>query len=233
MSCGKGAAISTSDGEEESPLVISMLADSHIHRAISNVLTEAYRRVDVPVTFRISPGYRPLVDANNGMVDGDVARIEGTEKEYQNLLPVPVSLVSMRARPYTISSRVNVRHWDDLSGLNVGVIRGARYAQLKNYPFHIVRFQKAEKMFENLIRDRLHIVVLNETSAQAIIKRHYPTQGILEAGEVLHESGMFHFLHKQHSAIIPRLSKALASMKKSGELERLYKECYMQNYDRV
>src|SRR5690606_21180759 len=57
------------------------------------LLQEAYRITGHELRPQIVPSQRALFMAENGLVDGDLFRIEGIEAEHPNLVPVPYPLL--------------------------------------------------------------------------------------------------------------------------------------------
>ena len=83
--------------------------------------------------------------SNNGVTDGEMLRVVGIEKNYPNLVPVPV--------PYLVAENVffvsedwskDVREWDDLIpiakdkseiGLRIGLKKAEQQLNSRNIPY--------------------------------------------------------------------------------------------------
>ncbi|MCC2618275.1 hypothetical protein LJ739_18605 [Aestuariibacter halophilus] len=78
-----------------SSLTLSYVNHPAITGRFIPLIREAYRRLDIDVTFVEQPSARNLMFADKGIVDGDVAYSDLLFKEYTSLIPVGPSLTDV------------------------------------------------------------------------------------------------------------------------------------------
>lgn len=72
------------------------LVSSSVHKGFLDTLAvELFRRIDIELEVVIVPAKRALVNANKGIDDGNLLRIEGLDRSYSNLLRVSETIFSL------------------------------------------------------------------------------------------------------------------------------------------
>ncbi len=66
------------------------------------VMKEAFRRIDIQVEFQSYPVERSLQIANYGKTHGELSRIKGIDKNYENLIQIPVPNNFVHLFPITL-----------------------------------------------------------------------------------------------------------------------------------
>ena len=93
------------------------------------VLREAYRRLGRTLVVHQLPGERSLVYANEGKMDGELYRKLGLDRDYPNLIIVPVPLLTFELVIFTRGTSFVVNGWDSLRPYTMGFVRGNKIAQ--------------------------------------------------------------------------------------------------------
>ena len=89
------------------------------------VLAEALRRVGYKVETVQMPAERALINANLGLDDGDLLRIDGLEKKYPNLIKVPEKIMDMDVMLFTKNKRdFKVMGWSSVTTESIAIITG-------------------------------------------------------------------------------------------------------------
>ncbi len=78
------------------------------------VMTHAFNEIDMEVVFKSLPAERSIQYANNNMTQGVLTRIEGIEKEYENLIRIPVPNNSIDIYPIALKSNIYIQSIEDL-----------------------------------------------------------------------------------------------------------------------
>ena len=82
---------------------------------------EAFRRIGREVTLVRLPSERALLNANDGVDDGNYARVEGLEAEYKNLVRVPEPVTRFEFVAFSRGPRPAGGAWADLAPYHVGM----------------------------------------------------------------------------------------------------------------
>lgn len=182
---------------------------------IDIIAGEAFRRAGVTLQLIKLPAERGLLNANAGIEDGDLTRIAGLEKIYPNLVRVPEKLVDWEFVAY--SKNPNIRaDWQKIRQHVVGHITGWKiYEKKLKGAAHIIAAAEATQLFQLLARNRIEIALYARWMGQAYIQQ-LGLQDIYQLKPSLASREMFIYLHKQHTALVPKIARALRAIKQEG-----------------
>lgn len=191
-----------------------------------HILEEIYKRADIPLDFVTLPTQRSLVQSSQGIVDGELVRIEKVGDLYPTLARVPTSYGFFESRAFSraqdIQTAVQENGWNALRDYRVGIVRGMKFAEeidIKNWE-NVVSVTDTHQLFEMLERDRIDIALSTKISGLVIIKENaLKSIHLLEPAIRRHD--LFHYLHEKNKKYIPILDEVIRAMKESGELEEL------------
>lgn len=209
-------------------LEISGIEGQPTHIMAAQVLEAAYKQIGCTLNVHFIPGVRSLAWANSGKTDGDIARISGTEKAYPNLVQVPTPVITFRAAAFTINGGKPIKTWEDLRGLRIGIVRGIRYAQIATQGMSPIMANDIDHLFSLLVEGRISYAVSALTTSIIKISGDFKGSGIHQAGAVLYDAPLYHFLNEKHAILIDPLNAALQEMESSGETERILEKARMK-----
>ncbi|MBU1042151.1 MAG: transporter substrate-binding domain-containing protein [Proteobacteria bacterium] len=185
------------------------------------IVTEAFRRIGVPVRLVILSSERALQSANQGVDDGNYVRIAGLERQYPNLIMVPEPMSSFPFTAFTRRPGLKAGTWADLRDRQVASVIG--WKLVENSLQDIVKLKLVrdeEALFALLDKDRAEVIVSGLHTGREIIRRNGYT-GMRALLPPLADPPMYIYLNKRHAALVPRLAEALRAMKREGVIERL------------
>ncbi|WP_229506609.1 ABC transporter substrate-binding protein [Massilia sp. BJB1822] len=186
------------------------------------VLREAYRRMGMNLDVVRLPAERALVSANDGMMDGELYRKIGIERDYPNLMIVPVPLLTYEIVIFTLGTSFVVNGWESLRPFTIGFIRGIKIVEQNTQGMHIEPVATMMQALQKMTMGRTDVVVGNRVSGLAMAKT-LKLADIRVLQPPLATFPVFHYLHKKHEALIPKLSAVLQQMQKDKVIERIQK----------
>jgi polar amino acid transport system substrate-binding protein len=192
---------------------------------LDRVLREAFSRIGHDVRFLPLPAERALLDANSGIADGVVARVQGIEALYPNLLRVPSATIA--SRDFVAFSREGVgpiRNWDDLVPFNVVYVRGWKIVE-QNVPQakSVLAVDGTRRAFRLLSRGRADVVI-NARLDGSLVARQERIGNLMIHEPPLTSLSLYPYLHVDHYAIVPDLAAALDAMKADGSFARIHRD---------
>jgi polar amino acid transport system substrate-binding protein len=186
------------------------------------VLEQAYKRLNIKMNIVYFPAARTLWLANNGTVDGEVARLAGVEKTYSNLLRVnvPVAIISMSV--YT-KARTNftVQGWQSLTPYRIAYLRGIKVIENKLQGLSAEGVTSHEQALMMLEHDRVDVVIADANQAFMILPT-YPDIKMLTPP--VYSFPVYHYLNKKHADLVPKLEAVLQQMTDDKTIERITSE---------
>ncbi len=193
------------------------------------VLTEAFKRIGVPVRIIRLPSERALINANEGIDDGDFARIEGMNKIYSNLIRVPESITKFEFVAFTKRLNFRINGWDSLKPYNVGIVTGwkileANLAGAKS----VIKVKNSNILFNLLNTEKVDIIVYDRMQGKALLNElKYADIRIMKPPLAVKD--MYLYMHKKNKELVPLLTDAIRGMKRDGSYGKIAGEALRVN----
>ena len=197
---------------------------------MDEVAKEAFRRIGYQLKTIRLPAERGLVNADRGIVDGEMSRVKGLDALYKNLLRVPEKIMDWEFVGFSKSSIQLPNGWSDLSSRTVSHINGWKIFE-KNVPdtAEITKTSNAEGLFNLLRRNRSELVLYERWGGHQLLKEMNMSD-VERCKQTLATKEMFIYLNKKHELLVPRLAKALGAMKQDGSYQKMFNK-YLSPYD--
>ena len=182
------------------------------------ILEEAYASIGIEIEVIRYPGLRSLKTANEGGVDGELSRVKAFEHDYPNLIPVPVPVNHLRGTAFSKNGGIELRGWGSLKDYTIGITRGMKFAERGADGMTIVRANSHEQLFQLLDKGRVDVAINPFVNGVVIIKK-LKLEGIHALEPPLVYIDLYHFLHKRHVALVPRITDTIRKMEASGRID--------------
>ena len=186
------------------------------------IYTEAFRRMGYGFKLISQPGERALIDANQGTVDGEAARIMNIDREkYPNLARVPHPIVTMQDGAYAIDDSIIINGWESLDGkpYRVGLYRGIKSIeqQLQGHvdPKQIVTLGDVEQGLKMLLAKRIDMVIVGTQIEDSVFMKSGAYNEVKCVG-IVETKVLYPWLYKRHQRLVQPLADTLRSMKSEG-----------------
>jgi polar amino acid transport system substrate-binding protein len=189
---------------------------------MSRIYTEAFRRMGYGFRLISQPGERAMIDADQGVVDGEAGRISNIDrKKYPNLIRVPYPITTMKDGAYSTDHSIKINGWESLAGkpYKVGLLKGIKSVEQKLLLYvdkaNIVTLSDPEQCMKMLKAGRIDIFIggsqiENATFMQSGIYKQIRRVGIVET------KTLYPWLHKRHENLVKPLAETLKTMKSEG-----------------
>ncbi|MFA6138932.1 MAG: transporter substrate-binding domain-containing protein [Sulfurimonas sp.] len=190
---------------------------------VESIVTEGFKRANIPMKYQTLPTERSLINANIGIDDGEAGRIWDIDKLYPNLVRIPVSIHSI---DIVILSRKNlhIKTPSDLKLYNVGLIRGVKIAESiaqKAEPLSIVEATDYLTLIKMLTNHRIDVIITSKIALLTMLGET-KEQGLYMTAKPLASLPLYSYLNKKHQALVPQLEKAYKSMVDDGTIEKVH-----------
>lgn len=187
------------------------------------LVKEVFSRLNINANVIRLPSGRSIINANQGIDDGVIARTKGIDKKFPNLIRVPESVLNFKFVAYSLDSKINVQNWDSFKPYSVGIIRGWRiYEKNVVHTKKLTSVTNAEQLFKLLLNKRSDLILF-EYYRGTWWNKHLNANAHL-IGSPIAEKEMFIYMHKKHAKLVPEITKILATLKKDGTYDRIKNE---------
>jgi hypothetical protein len=204
------SVFSTSDKDEslKPKIHIATVTNTEIIAPFQKLMLKAYSQNGYRVAFHPTPAGRSLTATNKGEFDAELIRISVIEEAAPNLIRVPVVLTKGELKLYClISVRCDKSILDDSSQV-IGVLRGfnltSKYMEKRNAS--VYSLPSTDSLGKIIEKNRLEYIltVQNKKLGNAALLDEAKYQSI-----TLSTFNAYHYLHKKHKDLIPKLTETL------------------------
>jgi polar amino acid transport system substrate-binding protein len=184
------------------------------------IIKEATRRLGRDVRIVHAPSERCLVNANNGIDDGNFARVEGIDALYPNLVMVPEAIASFEFAVFSKRELI-VSDWNSLKPYKTGIVTGWKILEknLGHMPL-LTRATDQESLFDMLEKNHIDVAVFDLIEGNEILKRRQSST-IRPRKPLLAKRDMYIYLNKRHAPLAGQLATILKDMKRDGTIQRI------------
>lgn len=205
-------------------LVFSTFPSEGMGVLFSRILKEAYGRIGYEIEMARLPAERALITANQGEVDGEAARVKVIEKDYGNLIRVPTPLYTNRIVVFSWRPGIDSgQKWDGLYRYHLASVIGYKFIEKKTQFMNRKLVSTYESLFRLLDLRRVDAVVTEYLEALPSLSR-FDLVGVRLLKPPYAYNPMYHYLHKRHADLVPKIDAALKAMKEEGRLESILHE---------
>ncbi len=184
------------------------------------VIVSAYRQIGIEVEILKFPAERALNWSNKGKTDGEVNRIKGIEKLYPNLVMVAAPVNYFEGMAFSANIDIPVKNWDSIKPFSIAIRIGAKFAEIGTTGMKVSSFPSYQKVFELVGRGRYDIAIASRLTGLYHIKAQQLTHlAILEPP--LLKFKLYHYLHKKHRSLVPKITDSLLKMNQQGAIEQI------------
>jgi len=185
------------------------------------IITEAFKRLGLELEIVDLPSERALINANDGIDDGNFARVEGLEKQYPNLIRVAEEITTFEFVAFTAGPAFRTTGWASLKPYNVGIITGWKILESNITGVgSLTKVRDEQLLFGLLAAGKADVVVYDRRQGRVVLAQ-LGLRGITELEPPLAVKSMYPYLHKRHAALVPRLEQTLREMRKDGTFQRI------------
>lgn len=192
----------------------------HMAREMAeSVSREAFRRLGHTLSFKPLPLERALIEANKGIVDGDLMRTTQGLAQYPELQPVSVAVARDDFVAFGIGQQLSPAGWSSLKGWRLASIRGIKMVESLGPGYQVDYLSSPTQLFSFIAAGRADLAILTRGSA-CLPQKMGLTQIQIQEPALGNLSFYLH-LHRQHAELLPRLEATLQTMERDGTLARI------------
>ncbi len=199
----------------------ALVTGSEVYEAI---ITEAYKRLNIKVKFKTLPLERALQFSNSGLIDGETVRGVEVLKLNPNIIKVPTILDSIPMYVYTSDKDILITMISELEDYSLVILRGMIKAEDITRLYEPRIANNIFSMYKMIDTGRVQIAftAMLHTDAEIFDMGYH---NIIKIEPPLFYQPLYHFLHKKHKDLIPKVDKVFQEMKDDGTIDKI-KELY-------
>jgi polar amino acid transport system substrate-binding protein len=119
--------------------------------------------------------------------------------------------------------KFQVKGWKSLSSYRIGVRRGIRLTNLRTQGMNRYIVNSNERLFHILDAERIDIIAVSLMDGLKILRKlNFPKIKVLSPP--VESLKMYHYLHKKHYKLVPKINAVLQVMQKEGLIQQIRKQ---------
>jgi ABC-type amino acid transport substrate-binding protein len=189
---------------------------------ITTLLEEAYAQLGIKLVYLEMPRARSIVEANAGRIAGELGRIPGLDQDYPNLIAVDFTLFQYQLVVVADRRQCGLCELQDIKNLAYinGMTSVEQVLAQQNYQGPTVQAVDLAQLHLMYANRRVKAIALNDFEARELGLVDDPHNIVVP---ILTEVG-YHYLHKQHAHLIPKLTDILHKMHNSGRVAEIMRD---------
>lgn len=209
-------------GEDYHFVSIRGLVEQDIGRI---VLPEVYKRLGLNIKITPMPGKRAEKEASTGNADGEIMRIWSYGEENPSLIRVPTPYYHLETSAFIrADSNIRVRSREELKSYSLVRVRGVKHTNnITRGLTRVSDVENSDQLMRFLQEGRAEIALTNTIDGLQVIKER-SLEGIVPLPEPLAIEKLYHYIHRDHASLVPKVDAILKEMITSGEMEELIKQ---------
>ena len=182
---------------------------------------EAARRAGITLRIEPRPLIRGSVEANDGLLDGELARIADIPRQFPNLVAVPVAVAWSHGALYGRPADIAGKSRADLMKLRIGTTRGNTMLEKSTAGLDVRGAANIESVLDMLRARQVDVAVLLHPSAEAVLAQQGSREFVAWPAYWVSEP-LYIILNRKHAADAERLKTALTAMEKEGFIDKVF-----------
>ncbi len=185
------------------------------------IVKTAFSRLGKDVEIVSLPSERSLLNANNGLTDGDLVRIDGINKMYLNLVKVPETICTFDFVAFSKNSEIKLEpQWDSLKPYAVAIITGWKILEENIRSKNLVKVDTPQMLFNHLNKERVDLIVYNRHEGYGVIHK-MKLKNIFVLDPPLASREMFLYLNMKHQRLANEVAITIKQMKRDGTFDEI------------
>ncbi len=190
------------------------------------VLKEAYKRNGIEIALEKLPGKRALISSNSGKTDGELLRVKGIQKQFSNLVIVPVPVYHVKIVAITHQKKIQINGVQSLKQYKLGILRGMVATEKLTNGMNRHEVNSAKSLFSILKRGRIDAAIYLRADAEFFISTSPELKGLKILEPPLLTTTNYHFLNKKHQTLVPKITATLEDMEKTGTIKKIQEQVF-------
>lgn len=198
---------------------IAGLVEQEVGRII---ITEVYKKLGIDIVIIRLPGQQAQKNATSGIYDGEIMRIWTYGEEFPAVMRVPTPYYHLETMAFfKRNSGIEISSRSDLLQYRLLKILGVKHTEnITSGLSYVVNVDRTDKMMQLLAYGRADVALTNRIDGIASLRR-LKLDNIVHLEQPLAVLNLYHYIHRRHQALVPRVDKLLQTMQSSGELKIL------------
>lgn len=188
------------------------------------IIAEIYQELGLNIAIKSFSGNRAQHEANSGLKAGETMRIWSYGNENENLIRVPTPYYRIITTAFTSkNSAINITKASDLKHHKIVRVRGVKHTNnITKGLAQVSDSSSTERMFKLLQQGHVDVALTSYIDGMHVI-RQLKLENEIIASPPLAQLQLYHYLHKDHEALVSQVDDKINQLKNNGKLAEIIK----------
>jgi len=202
-------------------LTFSTVKDAHFKPPIVEIMTQAYQRLGYRMKVVEQSTQRSLIDAGQGVYDGNLFRIRGIDRAYPDLIMVDVPCCKLDVYLYVPpKKRFTVTGWESIPrGYTMVAPFAVKYIDMNIKAHGIPTFfvKTPEETLGFLLSGKADFTLSTRALDSPIFARGLDKK-LIRLTPAVERIQLFHYLHNKNAGLVKQVGDTLRAMHRDGSI---------------
>ncbi|MDX1391143.1 MAG: transporter substrate-binding domain-containing protein [Rheinheimera sp.] len=182
------------------------------------IVREMYQPLAIDIKLLQLPTARSLKYVNDGYADAELARASGMESQFTQLQAVPVPLLNLYLIVLSSHEDMSLQRMQQVRKGRVAIIHGTKYVEHFTRDWQVTAVDSHELLFNLLSSGRVDYILLESLWPQYVFPAMQTDKYFQRTLETV---PMYHYVHRNHAALIPQLTESVLQLQQNGRINQL------------
>ncbi len=206
---------------EQSPLVFSMLPGNPVNSVAVPLIAEIYQSAGVAIKAVPVPPLRETRMLEEGTLDGVVGKFENFELTHPEVIRIPVPLETIQIAAFVADDTPDLPSLLSRHPLRFSALRGIEYHLQVPGIVEWNFVNEPAQLMQMLARGRVDAVLGVDISGLRLALE-IPSADIRMLEPALKTLHVYHYVHRKHVALVPRITQVMQKMHEQGYMQALH-----------
>lgn len=174
------------------------------------------------IQIELIPAERALINANNGIEDGDACRIANLNTTYPNLIQATEPTMNFKMSAFSKMPKFKLNGIESLKPYHVGYLIGWKILEREITGVkQVTAYATDSELFFALEKNLIDVAIIEKSQGLALLHKD---SGIHVLSPPLIMQPCYLYLHKKHAELLPKFDEEMIKMKKDGRYEKIFKD---------
>lgn len=189
------------------------------------VLPQIYKKLGIDIKISPLPGKRAQYVASSGELDGEIMRIwtYGEENPDQIRVPTPYYYLETMAF-YLPEQNIEINDVSDLHKYTIAKVSGVKHTNnITKGLTRVFDVRSTSSLLDFVLFGRVQVALTNTIDGD-VRRQQLKYRHIKRLEKPLATLPLYHYVHKDHADLVPKIDAIIKEMRASGELLTLLKK---------
>lgn len=198
-------------------LLFNRPADNPQSRYAVELMTLVYKQLGYTLKIVDFDYQSALVAANEGVLDGQLGRVSDVSEQYPALIKINIPILHSNLQLLSYCEKCSVS--ESSSIVIIGShLAPAGYLKAHDYKGELIEVKSSSTQLNLLIQKKVSAALAIDFHIKKYLDK---LQSLDITNRAVHKINIYHYVHKKHTKLVPKINQVLEKMMEKGTIKML------------